>query len=225
MREKRRKIPLDVILATPVSEARRIHGQKLFAARLCRHGRYDEAKAFCAKNGLPFPPFTGVPSGPTSAVSVAQMPYVEARKQAEEFVAADLVEIIGSLSDGAREAGPVVREEAKPPELASCGDIAPSEPLAGAAHGSAGEPQPSVRQGNKELHETGAPASPVTRKAIIWAFCPNPKLLRIKFKDGEQEFGSMWATRGGFRLNEVIEVVKERGEGVNAIWEEKRRPV
>jgi hypothetical protein len=35
----------------------------------------------------------------------------------------------------------------------------------------------------------------------------------------------MWATRGGFRLNEVIEVVKERGEGVNAIWEEKRRPV
>jgi hypothetical protein len=187
MRIKRRKIPLDVILATPVSEARRKHGMQVYAARLCHRGQYDKAKEYCAKNNLSWPPFSGVP-----------------------------------LSDGAREAGPVVREEATPQEVAIIGETAPSEHIgAGGGCGAAGEPQTGECNA-LEPHESPPPAQ---RRARVWAFCVNPKLVRIRFEDGDKELASMWLTRGGFRLNEIIEVVKERGEGPNAIWEEKRRSV
>jgi hypothetical protein len=201
MREKRRKIPLDVILATPVSEARRKHGMQVYAARLCHRGQYDKAKEYCVKNHLPWPPFTGVP------ISTGE-------------VLAKLVE--QPCSDGVREAGPVVREEATPQEVAIIGETAPSEHIgAGGGCGAAGEPQTGECNA-LEPHESPPPAQ---RRARVWAFCVNPKLVRIRFEDGDKELASMWLTRGGFRLNEIIEVVKERGEGPNAIWEEKRRSV
>jgi hypothetical protein len=222
MREKRRKIPLDVILATPVSEARRKHGMQVYAARLCHRGQYDKAKEYCTKNNLSWPPFSGVPTSSPEAVSLMQSPPAMATGGSGQPRSAS-----GEpLSDGAREAGPVAREEVKPQEVASIGVLAPSEPIAGVASGAAGEPPTGVRQSaGIGPHESRAPASPPSRRAVIWCFCPNPKLIRIKFQDGAQEFGSLWATRGGFRLNEVLTVELERGEGVNAIWEEKRRPV
>lgn len=227
MREKRRKIPLDVILATPVSEARRKHGMQVYASRLCHRGQYNKAKEYCAKNNLNWPPFTGVP------ISTGE-------------VLAKLVE--QPISDGAREAGPVVREEEKPQEVASCGDVAPSDPpflpgrsatpdvaqktgsvgtggesLAGVTSGAAGEPPTGNVRSEVEPHESRTPAP--SRKARIWAFCANPKLIRIKFEDGAKEFGSLWASRPSFRRNDIIDVEVERGTGAGAIWQEVRRKV
>jgi hypothetical protein len=216
MREKRRKIPLEVILATPVSEYRKRHGKQVFAARLCKQGKLEQAQSYCAKNGLPFPPFSDKTLGTPSVVA----PCVEP-SPLETVTGGSALAALGAtadpLSDGAREAGPVAREEATPQEVAT-GDIAPSEPISGASHATRGEPEGGVRKG-QEPHETATPVVP-RRKAKVWAFCINPKLIRVKFVDGEREFGSMWATRGGFRLNDIITVERERGEGANAIWEE-----
>lgn len=190
MRIKRAKIPLDVILATPVSEHRKRHGKQVFATRLCKNSKFDEALAYCVKNNLDWPPFSGVPAKP--------------------------------ISDGAHEAGPVAREEATPPELVTSGVIAPSEPppSAGIENGGPGEPVTGVR--SYVPHETSVPA---VRRAKIWSGCPNPRLVRIKFEDGDKEFASLWVSRGSFKINEPIDVVHERGTGENAIWQEKRRAV
>lgn len=209
MREKRRKIPLEVILSTPVSEYRKRHGKQVFAARLCKQGKLEEAQAYCAKNGLPFPPF----SEKTLGTGVAQMPYVEARKATEAFIVDDMVQ---SLSDGAREAGPVVGKDVIPQELAT-GDKAPSESTSGVSHATQGEPVGGVQ--GIEPHETAAPAF---RTARVWSKVPNPRLLKIRFEDGAQEFASMWKGRRGYRLNDTIKVELESGTGENAIWQEVR---
>jgi hypothetical protein len=210
MREKRRKIPLEVILATPVSEHRKRHGKQVFAARLCKQGKLEQAQAYCAKNGLPFPPFSEKTLGMTT--------FTEGdRVTMPDGTTAVCVGMTKPLSDGAREAGPVVREDVIPREVAT-GDIAPSESLSGVSHAIQGEPEGGVRYAP---HETAAPAS---RKATVWAFCPNPRLVKIKFDDAENEFASLWATRP-FRLKDHLSVEVERGSGPNAIWQEVKRRV
>lgn len=97
----------------------------------------------------------------------------------------------------------------------------PTIPISLEAHGVRGEP---ATGSGIQPFETGAPAIMLLRKAKVWAFLPNPKLVKIRFEDGQKEFGSIWNTRA-FRLNDVVQVRLERGNGSSAIYEEVRKPV
>jgi hypothetical protein len=69
-----------------------------------------------------------------------------------------------------------------------------------------------------------APA-PNTRKCRVTHFCPNPKLMGIRFTDNGEN-AAAWITRVGFKINDTLTVELERGTpGINAIYAEVKRPV
>lgn len=179
------------------SEKQVRHGRMVFAARLCKQGKHEQAKNYCTKMGLPYPPF-----------SDGVLPPVSPPPSVEPLVA-----------------GPQARE--KPTVEAGQTDGGPATlGVAGEANAARGEPESAEAQPTVETGSPAAPVTPVpepqrpgVKRATVEGFCLNKRLLNIKLEDGE--WSSMWKDRQAYRLGEEVEVVLERGTaGVNSIYVE-----
>lgn len=64
----------------------------------------------------------------------------------------------------------------------------------------------------------------IIRKAVVTHFCPNPKLLGIHLPDLKED-ASLWRSRRSMRVHETVDVVLDDGTpGVNAVYQEVRKP-
>lgn len=201
------------------SEKQVRHGRMVFAARLCKQGKYEAAKNYCTKMGLPYPPFSdGVlpPVAPPPSVEPlvagpqAEKPTVEAGQTdggpATSMLAGEAHATQGELAGAA--AQPAV-ETGSPAAPVSWADVQQVIDELGLSSRPESAPVPPLRPGVK--------------RAVVEGFCLNKRLLRIKLEDGEQ--ASMWKDRQAYRLGEEVEVLLERGTpGINALYVETMKP-
>ncbi len=213
----------DLARWTPDPRRQRI-GKSMFAARMCRWGRIGEAKAYCEKEGLQWPPFgnakflQGGFAGPQKAPPLPEQTLTPEQAHALLSHIAGIkpnpqVVSITPLSGVGEPPSP------RPPTLESgSASPAPEPPPSAVDHGTQGDPAAGLVYVPHEIVAAESLPDPKpsgTRKAKIHHFCVNPRVAGIVFVDGNKEPGTLALTRA-FRLNEEIDVLPEPGSNIYA---------
>lgn len=207
---------LKVDLSKPIEETPywKGKGKRTYLSRLCRQGKFEEARKLCEALGIEYPPFAPesmqrTPSIPSSLAN-EKSPAVSHGEQGEPATG------LGDVPAAIAPAAPSVPIE-----------TAPQAPIGGGESGDvlgipgASDPAPSPHP---------LPASPqeaykLERKARIVGKCVNHRLLRIEFLDN-QERAVMYKIRQNYGMNDVVNVEWVEGAPeVNAMYREIWRPV
>lgn len=218
---------------------RKIHGRYVYTARLCKHGKVEEARAYLEQHGLRYPPFS------ESKQDAARRLSAEAVKAGDVLAYTAKAILEPTVTIGADEVAlhPVIAPEPRKIEgMAPSGEAVASVEtgrgtvtLAAEHDFSVGAAVSKEQQGESgapcvglaptdpvEIKPVVPPDPPAMRKAKVLGFPPNPRLVVVELEGGER--ASMWSSRKIYRQYEVVDVVLDRGTpGVNAIYKEQRK--
>jgi len=198
----------DILATRPITRDKQKHGFRLHAARLCRWGKQDEAKAFCAKRGIEYPPFHNplllIPNGNTGTGKAPPLPVIPQIRDIRAML------------------------KAEPP---------PPDPFAGLVTYQ-GEPiaKPDISHEIHDAPTTEkepemsapapvqlAPPPPVTPPemkgitATVWGFPINPRIVTIRLPDGKI---ATMRKRKGLICGREVQVEIESGSGETAFYRE-----
>jgi hypothetical protein len=197
-------------LAGGTNDRERAHGALLYASRLCRQGKFDEAVDYCKKAGIAYPP--GAPEE-ISVATESRSPAEGHGEQGEPATGSGVATMAGLPIETAPQAPSSLQDSFG--GLASCaGGGASKDSDTVAAPSTTGEnPVPPTTQ-EKEY------------KALIFGSCINNRLMKIQLVD-TGKMATMIKIRKNYGRNDIVNVTHVEGEigSDNATYKEIWRPL